>query len=74
MPLYEYVCQECQHPFEALVFANESAECPECHSHKLERQMSLPGQPRVVEGAGLPTACRSDGPPCGAACSRWKGN
>ena len=26
MPLYEYVCEECQHPFEALVFGDAQPE------------------------------------------------
>ena len=42
MPLYEYVCQDCTHAFEALVFNGQSTECPECHSQKLERQLSVP--------------------------------
>ena len=43
MPLYEYVCEECEHPFEALVFgADPAPECPQCHSRKLARQLSLP--------------------------------
>jgi putative FmdB family regulatory protein len=70
MPMYEYVCQECQHPFEALVFGDEQAECPECKGRKLERQLSVPGRPKVA--ASLPTACRSEGPPCGPVCGRWK--
>ena len=77
MPLYEYVCEECKHPFEALVFGGEQAECPQCHSHKLARQLSLPGRPKVTSGttASLPVAgCRSEGPPCGPVCSRWGKN
>jgi len=72
MPMYEYVCQECEHPFEALVFANQQPECPNCKSQKLDRQISLPGRPRVAES--LPMACRSAGPPCGPVCSRWGQN
>ena len=59
MPLYEYVCQECSHPFETLVFGNEEVQCPSCHGHKLARQLSLPA------------LCNSSGPPCGPACSRF---
>jgi putative FmdB family regulatory protein len=73
MPLYEYVCEQCQHPFEALVFGDEQAECPQCHSNKLARQMSLPGPGKVVQGSRLPTACQSQGPPCGPMCSRFQG-
>ncbi len=70
MPLYEYVCQECSHPFETLVFGNEEVECPSCHGRKLARQLSLPARPRN-EPASVPAACNSSGPPCGPACSRF---
>jgi len=71
MPLYEYVCEECRHPFEALVFGDAQPECPACHGKKLQRQMSLPARP-PSESAGLPLACRSAGPPCGPRCSRFE--
>ena len=32
MPIYEYICKECQHQFEALVFGKEKAECPKCQA------------------------------------------
>jgi putative FmdB family regulatory protein len=77
MPMYEYVCEECQHPFEALVFdKNEVVECPKCHSTKLNKQFSVPAGV-VTEGSSgsqsLPSACQSQGPPCGRQCSRWTG-
>jgi putative FmdB family regulatory protein len=40
MPLYDYVCKGCGHDFEALVRTGSTPECPECHSHDLERQLS----------------------------------
>ena len=30
MPIFEYVCRDCQHPFEAIVSASRQAKCPEC--------------------------------------------
>jgi putative FmdB family regulatory protein len=71
MPLYEYVCDECQHPFEALIFGDAQPECPACHGKKLQRQLSLPARP-PSESASLPAACRSSDPPCGPVCNRWK--
>jgi putative FmdB family regulatory protein len=73
MPMYEYVCQKCQHPFEALVFGeDEEVACPECKSVKVEKQLSVPAGV-VHEGTTpLPTPCRSSGPPCGRQCSRWE--
>jgi len=75
MPIYEYVCQECKHPFEALVFGEEQAECPQCHGKRLERQLSLPGRPKIDTTSALPsTPCQSSGPPCGSMCSRFNQN
>jgi len=41
MPIFEYVCRECQHQFEALVFGKDKAKCPKCQSRKLEPQLSV---------------------------------
>ena len=41
MPIFEYVCKQCQHEFEALVFGKQEAECPKCQSKKLEPQLSV---------------------------------
>jgi putative FmdB family regulatory protein len=41
MPIFEYVCKACQHEFEALIFGQQKAECPKCHSRKLEAQLSV---------------------------------
>lgn len=73
MPLYEYVCRDCDHDFEALVFgADDEATCPQCESRKVEKQLSMPARPRT-EAASLPTACDSSLPPCGPACCRLNG-
>jgi len=41
MPIFEYVCKECDHQFEALVYGSQKAECPKCHTRKLEPQLSV---------------------------------
>lgn len=70
MPLYEYACQKCEHTFEALVFNGEQVECPQCHSQRLERLLSVPAKPRA-EGQSLPMAgCDPGLPPCGPRCCR----
>jgi len=70
MPLFEYTCKQCDHAFEALVFDGEAVDCPECHSARLERLMSVPAKPHTGADA-LPMACNSSGPPCGAPwCKR----
>ena len=41
MPIFEYICQECQHEFEALVYGRDKAKCPKCQSRKLRPQLSV---------------------------------
>lgn len=41
MPIYEYLCRECDDTFEELVFAGREPErCPKCGSKDIDRQMS----------------------------------
>ena len=50
MPLFDYVCHECDHRFEVLVRKaedDEKVECPKCKSEKTERQI---GRPSVQMG------------------------
>lgn len=68
MPLYDYVCTECETSFEALVKHQEEAACPACSSMKTERLLGVPAAPKVV--ASLPSACRTDLPPCSPNCCR----
>lgn len=42
MPIYEYVCRECQEPFEVLVRKRKTPACPACGSDDLERVLSMP--------------------------------
>jgi putative FmdB family regulatory protein len=63
MPLYEYRCQDCQHDFELLVRQDTALECPACHSHALEKQLSV----FAVSTDGGRPAARAAGPgPCGS--------
>jgi putative FmdB family regulatory protein len=61
MPIFEYVCKECQHEFEALVFGKDKAECPKCQSKKLEPQLSV----FAVSAKGNSAPAMSAGP-CGS--------
>lgn len=70
MPLYEYACRRCEHRFTGLVFDGDTVQCPQCQGSDLERLLSVPARPRSG-ASSLPTACNSDGPPCGAPwCQR----
>ena len=62
MPIFEYVCKECAHEFEALVYGKDKAECPKCHGKKLEPQLSVFA---VSAKGGSSTRSASAGP-CGS--------
>ncbi len=66
MPIFEYACRDCGHPFEALVRSGSTPECPECHSVQLEKQLSV----FATTSAGASAAAMPDLPPgpCGASC------
>ena len=61
MPIFEYVCKQCAHEFEALVYGSEKAECPKCHGTKLEPQLSV----FAVAAKSGSSAAQSAGP-CGS--------
>jgi len=63
MPIFEYVCKECQHEFEALVFGKQKAECPKCQSRKLEPQLSVFA---VSAKSGAGTRPAAGVAPCGS--------
>ena len=62
MPIFEYICKECEHEFEALVFGKQKAECPKCQSKKLEPQLSVFA---VAAKSGAATQSSMPGP-CGS--------
>ena len=72
MPIFEYVCQDCHHRFEALVYGKQKAECPKCHAKKLDTQLSVFAvSAKGSSGAAMSGgACGSCGDPRGpGACS-----
>ena len=64
MPIFEYVCKECKHEFETLVFGKQKAVCPKCQSKKLEPQFSVFAV-SAKGGAATPSSLSAPGP-CGA--------
>ena len=72
MPIYEYVCKQCNKQFELLVQGSTAPECPSCKSRKLEKQLSVfavSNSPGDSGGGDLPEACRSCNNPGGpGAC------
>ena len=73
MPIFEYICKQCDHEFEALVYGKEKAQCPKCHSRQLAPQLSVFAV--SAKGASSKTAlpagaCGSCGDPRGpGSCS-----
>ena len=71
MPIFEYVCKECQHEFEALVFGKQKAECPKCQSKKLEPQLSMFAV-SAKSGAASQSSMSTGTGPCGS-CGDTRG-
>lgn len=69
MPIFEYVCKECQHEFEALVFGQQKAACPKCQSKKLEPQLSVfavSAKTKTTTTSGAPSRASMSPGPCGS--------
>ncbi len=73
MPIFEYKCRDCGHPFETLVMAGRGPECPTCGSRALDKQLSVfavSGTGKSQEPAMTGGACGTCGDPRGpGACS-----
>ena len=73
MPIFEYVCRECNHRFELLVQGPVKAACPECRAPALDKQFSSFGGGATggwAPPSGGGGACGSCGDPRGpGACS-----
>ena len=72
MPIFEYVCRECNHRFELLIRGSVEAVCPQCRATKLEKQISSFGVGATGGWAspGSGGSCGSCGDPRGpGSCS-----
>ncbi len=53
MPIYEYLCARCRHPFEVLVrSARQRISCPGCGSKKVTKLLSSFGVNLGASSAG----------------------
>jgi putative FmdB family regulatory protein len=76
MPIYEYICKDCDKQFELLIRESTVLECPSCKSRKLEKQLSVFAVSSDSGSAmkNLPEACRSCNNPGGpGACAMRQG-
>ena len=55
MPIFEFVCSECQQPFEDLIFGSNSdgVLCPVCGSENVKKKMSTFSSKVGGDGASL---------------------
>jgi putative FmdB family regulatory protein len=76
MPIFEYICKECRHEFEALVYGKDKAECPKCESKKLEPKLSVfavSAKGSSASSSPMPSGpCGSCGSPDGPGSCAWK--
>ena len=68
MPLFEYVCRDCEKPFEAFVTADRKPACPSCQGENLSKLLSRIGM--VSTGSSQPSSCAAPAPMCGAQGGR----
>lgn len=41
MPIFEYICKDCNNSFEKLVMGSAEPECPTCHGKQLAQKFSV---------------------------------
>ena len=60
MPIYEYICKDCERPFEKLLFnTKERTTCPGCGSRRNALQLSVVATPAKLGAA--PPYCETGG-------------
>ena len=72
MPIYEYVCMECESHFEELVRNGHDPNCPDCGAANVRKQLSVfaahgasAGDPRPAGGGRAAGGCCGGGCGCG---------
>jgi putative FmdB family regulatory protein len=70
VPIYEYVCMECEAHFEELVRNGEEPDCPDCTSSNVRKQFSVfaSGTSSSGHGAADQPTYGSSGGCCGGSC------
>ena len=69
MPIYEYVCMQCESHFEELVRNGEQPDCPECGDRNVRKQLSV----FSAHGSSTQTSFEGGSQPrsggcCGGSC------
>jgi putative FmdB family regulatory protein len=72
MPIFEYICQDCDYEFESIVLGQQKPRCPKCESRRLQQQISRFAVATESSAQAAPSAgpCGACGDPRGpGACS-----
>jgi putative FmdB family regulatory protein len=74
MPIFEYICTECEREFEVIIQGDKKPECPSCRSRRLDKKLSVFAAGSKAGGLDthdVPvTACGTCGDPRGpGSCS-----
>jgi len=72
MPIFEYVCKNCDRQFEAFVTADRTPACPACQSANLAKQLSSPGMVGASAGRAESAAPQMGG--CGSGACGCRAN
>ena len=65
MPIYEYVCMECESHFEELVrSADQAVACPDCSAENVVKQFSV----FAAHGTAAQPSFGGGGGCCGGSC------
>ena len=68
MPIYEYICDDCQNEFEKIVInKHQEIACPKCASEKAKIQLSVFSS-SVAGGSSKSFTPQSGGGCCGGGC------
>jgi putative FmdB family regulatory protein len=65
MPLFDYQCEACHAEVELLIRGDEKPKCPECHSTKMQKQLSAPAAHMASGGLQMSMPMGTDGGGCG---------
>jgi len=66
MPIYEYVCMECESHFEELVRNGHDPDCPDCGAANVRKQFSVFATHGTAEQPSF--GASSGGGCCGGSC------
>jgi putative FmdB family regulatory protein len=70
MPLFEYLCRDCNKPFEAFVTSERTPACPACKGANLSKLLSRPGMVGVSSSSSAADSCAMPATMCGAKGGR----